>query len=106
MKRFITLTFALIFSSCVFAETAWIDVRTDAEYSAGHVDGAIRIPYQDIGSEIGSLFQNKEQEIILYCRSGRRAGVALNTLKEMGYTNVRNVGSLSNAKRLHASQRQ
>lgn len=104
MKRFITLTFALIFSSCVFAEAAWIDVRTEAEYNAGHVDGAIRIPYQDIGSKIGALFQNKEQEIILYCRSGRRADIALNTLKGLGYTNVRNVGSLSNAKRLHSSQ--
>lgn len=104
MKRLIALTFTLLFSSGIFAETAWIDVRTEAEYNAGHVDGAIQIPYQHIGSKIGSLFQDKGQEIILYCRSGRRADIALNTLRELGYTNVKNVGSLGNAKRLRSSQ--
>lgn len=63
-----------------------LDVRTDSEYRDGHIPGAINIPYD----EIEELFfeENKERLIVLYCRSGRRSGIASDTLRNMGYYNL------------------
>lgn len=69
-----------------------IDVRTKAEYDSGHLEGALNIPYDVIGPQIGKVTEDKDREIVLYCRSGRRAGVALDALKALGYTNVTNAG--------------
>lgn len=75
-----------------------IDVRTDAEFQAGHLKSAINIPYDVIQQKIGGYVKKKDESIILYCRSGRRSGIALGTLKGMGYTNVINAGSYSTLK--------
>ena len=69
-----------------------IDVRTDREFKSGHLARAINIPYDEIGSRIRSVTDDKNREIVLYCRSGRRSGIALRTLKEMGYTKLENAG--------------
>ncbi|MDO4427535.1 MAG: rhodanese-like domain-containing protein [Moraxella sp.] len=74
------------------AQGLWIDVRSSDEYNAGHLMGAINIVHTDIAGQIASVAPNKDEPIHLYCRSGRRAEVALQTLKEMGYTNVTNHG--------------
>lgn len=74
----------------------WIDVRTSAEFSMGHVEGAYHIPYDEIEEGIEALGLDKDANIHLYCRSGGRAGKALSVLKEMGYSQVHNDGGLSN----------
>ena len=70
-----------------------IDVRTKKEFNQGHLTNAINISYKKIKEEIKKYAPNKNQQIILYCRSGRRSGIALKTLKEMGYKNAVNAGS-------------
>lgn len=79
--------------------TVWIDVRTEAEWNAGHLKGAILIPYNEIAQRIGEHVKNKRQPINLYCRSGRRAEIALQTLEKLGYINVQNRGALENLRR-------
>lgn len=63
-----------------------IDVRTPEEYNAGHILGAINIPYDTIAELITDV--PKDSQIVLYCRSGRRSGIAADVLKEMGYTKI------------------
>ncbi len=75
-----------------------IDVRTKAEFDAGHVKGAILIPYDEIESRIASYVKDKSKPIALYCRSGRRSGIALRIVGSLGYTNAANYGSLQNAR--------
>ena len=77
----------------------WIDVRTADEYSQGHVPGAIHIPYEQIAGRIGEVTQDKDALIYLYCRSGRRSGIALDTLSNAGFTNAFNIGGLEDANR-------
>ncbi|MFC1781147.1 rhodanese-like domain-containing protein [Planctomycetota bacterium] len=75
-----------------------IDVRYQEEYSGEHVNGAINIPYTMIAEEIGKYTTDKAQEILLYCRSGARAEIALVTLNDLGYINVENIGGYDQAK--------
>ena len=70
-----------------------IDVRTKKEFDQGHLTNAINIPYTEIKKEIKKYAPDLDQKIILYCRSGRRSGIALKTLKELGYKNAVNAGS-------------
>ena len=109
MRVFSAITAALVslVSACspkpaqqiqVSPDAIVIDNRTEQEYGTGHVEGAILIPYDVIGKRISEVAPNKDAEILLYCRSGRRSGIAQRTLKEMGYTNVTNLGGLSDAR--------
>lgn len=77
----------------------WIDVRTAEEFHAGHVAGAINIPYEEITDRIGEVTSDKEASVYLYCRSGRRSGIAMNALREAGYPNAVNIGGLEDAHR-------
>lgn len=70
----------------------WIDVRTVQEYEAGHLPTAVNIPFDVIADNISAVTTDKNAPIHLYCKSGRRAGVALETLSALGYTNVTNEG--------------
>lgn len=74
------------------AAGVWIDVRTPEEYAEGHLQDAINVPYEQIANEIAKISPNKDAPVNLYCRTGRRAEVALNELKKLGYTNVTNHG--------------
>lgn len=74
------------------AKGIWIDVRTPEEYKEGHLKDAINIPVDQIVSRIKSVSPDKSAPINLYCRTGRRAEVALQALKQEGYTNVTNHG--------------
>ena len=76
-----------------------IDVRTEREWNRGHIEGAVLIPYEQIGKSIGSVAKEKSQRIYLYCRTARRATVAKGTLDKLGYKDVVNLGSLENAAR-------
>ena len=71
-------------------EPVIIDVRTAEEYAAGHFPGAINLNYETIGESIASLSLAKDSEIIVYCRSGRRSGVAKDTLESLGFSQVTN----------------
>lgn len=73
-----------------------IDVRTLAEYNAEHLDGALNIPVDVIASQIEEKVTEKDTKIIVYCRSGNRSATAAQTLLDMGYTNVSDLGAMSN----------
>lgn len=73
----------------------WLDVRTPEEFATGHLKAAQNVPHGDIASRIAQIAPDKNQVIHLYCQSGRRAEIALQTLRDLGYTNVRNHGGYS-----------
>jgi phage shock protein E len=75
-----------------------IDVRTEAEWDTGHLEGALHIEWQDI-LNISSDIQ-KDEEIFLYCRSGNRSGKATKILIDAGYINAKNAGSIEDASEL------
>lgn len=72
-----------------------LDVRAPGEYVAGHVEGAVNIPHDQIESRLSEITGDKNKEIVLYCKSGRRAGIALETLAKNGYSHVYNAGGYS-----------
>lgn len=74
-----------------------LDVRSPEEFASGHLKGALNIPHDRIAEEIAAAVPDKSAQVILYCRSGRRAGTALDTMKAMGYENVSNFGGLEDA---------
>ena len=65
-----------------------LDVRTIAEYNEGHIPNAICIPNETIGNNTISELPDKEQLILIYCRSGNRSKQAAEKLKKLGYTNL------------------
>jgi phage shock protein E len=71
-----------------------IDVRTRAEFDAGHLPGAINVPVGDLGSRATSLGPT-ETPLILYCASGTRSAMARSILKGRGFTQVFNLGAMS-----------
>ena len=79
-------------------EVHWIDVRSAEEFVAGHLSGAINIPHTEIAERIGEVTTDKNAQIYLYCRSGRRSGIAQSALQHAGYARVTNAGSLQGAR--------
>ena len=73
-----------------------VDVRTLAEYKSGHLDEAVNLPVETIADTIGSEISDKNTKIVLYCRSGNRSATAGQTLIDMGYKNVYDMGGMSN----------
>ena len=98
-KLVLILTFVVISLSSV-SEELIIDVRTFEEWNQGHLSSAKRIEWQEISKKIQDLNTKKDDQIILYCRSGKRAEKAKIILNSLGYVNVVNAGSLLEAKSL------
>ena len=71
-----------------------LDVREQDEYDAGHIPEAILIPYTQIGEKANEMLPNKDQLILVYCRSGRRSKLAAEALVELGYTNIKEFGGI------------
>ena len=71
-----------------------LDVRTEEEYASGHIENAIRIPDYEIEARAEQELADKEQLILVYCRSGRRSKGAAQKLSEMGYRNVKEFGGI------------
>ena len=71
-----------------------LDVRTDEEYSEGHIPGAMLIPDYEIEDKAESLLKDKNQLILVYCRSGNRSKGASEALAKLGYTNVVEFGGI------------
>lgn len=65
-----------------------VDVRTPQEYQAGHIPGAVNISHDQMKARLGELGPDKDRQIVLYCRSGRRTGIAKGVLADAGFTNV------------------
>jgi phage shock protein E len=65
-----------------------VDVRTPEEFAQGHVPGAINISHDKLVDRIGELMGAKNKDVILYCKSGRRAAMAAETLKANGFTKL------------------
>lgn len=72
-----------------------LDVRTQEEYASGHIPGAICIPNETIGSEEIPELPDKDQLVLVYCRSGNRSKQASQKLAEQGYTNVVEFGGIN-----------
>lgn len=68
-----------------------LDVRSPKEFEEGHIPGAINLPYDQIGDRLGSLEQYRQGEVVVYCRTGRRAGIAESALSDAGFENVRDL---------------
>ncbi|MBT8059203.1 MAG: rhodanese-like domain-containing protein [Xanthomonadales bacterium] len=97
---------SLLFVSCLAVvlsawagEAVWIDVRTADEFASGHVAGAAHIPYQEIVDRIGEVTGDSDELIYVYCRSGRRSGIAQKALQDAGFSRVYNIGGLEDAQR-------
>ena len=96
MKKLLMLL--LLWGPMAVAQSLWIDVRTAEEYKAGHLEGAINIPYDEIEQKIEAVSADKTADIQLYCRSGRRSGIALESLRSLGYSKVTNAGAYEQLK--------
>ena len=65
-----------------------LDVRSDSEYAAGHIPGAIHIPFQSVASRADELPDDKDRTVVVYCAHGPRAAWAGRALRHAGYTDV------------------
>ena len=71
----------------VKAGAVLVDVRTRAEYDAGHGPGAKHVPYHELAARISEIGDPKTP-VVVYCRTGRRSGIAVQTLKKLGFEKV------------------
>ena len=71
-----------------------LDVREQTEFNAGHIPGSILIPYTQIDAKAETMLPNKDKQILVYCRSGRRSKIASESLAKLGYTNVKEFGGI------------
>ncbi len=99
-KRTIAATcIGLLLACAAWAKDVVIDVRTPQEFQSGHIEGALNLPHDTIGQEIGKTKVAKDDHVILYCKSGRRADIALGTLKGLGFSNIENYGGFEQAQK-------
>ena len=71
-----------------------LDTREQDEFDAGHIKGAILIPYTEIENKAEEMLPDKNTQILVYCRSGRRSKIAAESLAKLGYTNVKEFGGI------------
>ena len=108
MKKMLLLVLAavLAISAVCFAQSPAnaegyqkiMDVRMQQEYDAGHIANAVLLPLPLIeagDAAVAKALPDKDAEILVYCRSGRRSAIAANALINMGYTNVLDFGGIN-----------
>ena len=71
-----------------------LDVRTQDEFDESHIPGAILIPHDEILEKAENVLTDKDQLILVYCRSGRRSKLAAEAFVELGYTNIKEFGGI------------
>ena len=71
-----------------------LDVRTPEEFAEKHIPNAINVPNETIGTDEISALPDKDQLIMVYCRSGRRSKEAAEKLVKLGYTNIVEFGGI------------
>ena len=72
-----------------------LDTRAQSEYDESHIPGAILIPHDEILEKAEDILPDKDQLILVYCRSGRRSKLAAADLVKLGYTNVKEFGGIN-----------
>ena len=77
------------------ADAVLLDVRTPEEYREGHIPGSVNVPLQQI-DKVTSAVADKDKTVFVYCRSGARSSQAVAFMKQMGYTEVHNIGGILN----------
>ena len=75
-------------------EIVVVDVRTREEYDGGHIENAVLVPNESIGSEMPETLPDKEATLLIYCRSGRRSKDAAQKLLALGYQSVYDFGGV------------
>ena len=75
-------------------EVVVVDVRTREEYDGGHIENAVLVPNESIGSDMPEALPDKEATLLIYCRSGRRSKDAAEKLLVLGYQNVYDFGGV------------
>ena len=75
-------------------EVVVVDVRTREEYDGGHIENAVLVPNENIGSEMPEALPDKEAPLLVYCRSGRRSKDAAEKLLALGYQSVYDFGGV------------
>lgn len=73
-----------------------LDVRTPGEFAAGHVEGAVNLPVQELEQRLADVPAKKDQPIVVYCASGRRSAAAKRVLEKAGFSKVSDLGGMSN----------
>ena len=71
-----------------------LDTRTEEEFAEGHIPNAILIPHYEIAQRAEKELPDKDQLILVYCRSGNRSKQASQVLADLGYTNVKEFGGI------------
>ena len=71
-----------------------LDTRTQGEYDQSHIPGALLIPHTEIAERAEEALPDKDQVILVYCRSGNRSKQASEVLVELGYTNIKEFGGI------------
>lgn len=71
-----------------------LDVREQDEFDEEHIKGSILIPYTEIENKAEEMLPDKNKQILVYCRSGRRSKIAALSLAKLGYTNVKEFGGI------------
>lgn len=72
-----------------------LDVREQDEFDEGHISGAILIPYTEIDRKAEAMLPDKDKQILVYCRSGRRSKIAAESLAALGYTDIKEFGGIT-----------
>ncbi|MRI32373.1 MerR family transcriptional regulator [Endozoicomonas sp. OPT23] len=103
-KQIVTLFFLSLFSITAFAKTIWIDVRSAEENKIDSISGDLNIPHTDVARKIVGVTLDRNADIRLYCRSGRRSGIAKQALESLGYKNVTNSGSISHTRAMRTDE--
>ena len=98
-REMLATAVGLLLACSAFARDVVIDVRTPQEFQSGHVEGALNLPHETIGQDIAKAKVAKDDHVILYCKSGRRADIALGTLKGLGFSNIENYGGFEQAQK-------
>ena len=97
-SQIVLLFVAVHFTPFSYADVIWIDVRSQAEHDIDSIEGDVRMSHDNIVQGVRDRRLDKNADIYLYCRSGRRAGIAMLALQEAGYTKVSNKGGMSDVR--------
>ena len=98
-RRMVAGCIGVLLACAALAKDVVIDVRTPQEFQGGHIDGALNLPHDSIAQDIAKAKVAKDDHVILYCKSGRRADIALGTLKGLGFSHVENYGGFEQAQK-------
>jgi phage shock protein E len=77
-----------------------VDVRTVEEFNTKRLTNVVNIPLAEVKAKFSGVVTNQSDVVLLHCRTGRRSGIAETELRALGYTNVFNIGSFEQARKI------